>query len=285
MTYDAVREAVRDRYGRIAQDAEDTCCGTSCCGGEEEASTSSAGEYAVHTKSPSSAVGYDYEQLGQIPEGADLGLGSGNPVAHADLQEGETVLDLGSGAGIDSFLASEGVGPSGKVIGVDMTPEMVTRARANAREGGYTNVDFRLGEIESLPVADATVDVIISNCVLNLSPERDRVLAEAMRVLKPGGRLVISDLVCDVPIPARLREKAEAVTACLPVEREAYESQLRAAGFVDVRISAGRPYPREALSSTPVGQRIGAEDPKLSAAVDAFADSVRGVILEGRKAD
>ena len=272
MNQDAIRDAVRDRYGRIAEGAAEGCCGPSCCGGTSETS-------------PSTEVGYDEEQLGRIPEGADLGLGSGNPVAHADLREGDTVLDLGSGGGIDSFLASERVGTTGKVIGVDMTPEMVTRARANARKGRYTNVDFRLGEIEALPVADATVDVIISNCVLNLSPERDRVLAEALRVLKPGGRLVISDLVCDVPIPARLREEAEAVTACLPVEREAYESQLRAAGFVDVRISAGRPYPREATFSTPIGQRIAAEEPELAASVDAFADSVRGVIIEGQKAD
>ena len=271
MKKDAVREAVRDRYSRIAEGAEEGCCGTSCCGGTSETSLSTA-------------VGYDEEQLGRIPEGADLGLGSGNPVAHADLQVGETVLDLGSGGGIDSFLASEKVRPSGKVIGVDMTPEMVTRARANARKGGYTNVDFRLGEIESLPVADATVDVIISNCVLNLSPERDRVLGEALRVLKPGGRLVISDLVCDLPIPAQLREEAGAVTACLPVEREDYVSQLRAAGFVDVKISAGQPYPREALSSTPIAQRIAAEEPALAGSLEAFADSVSGVIIEGKRA-
>jgi len=245
MKHDAVREAVRDRYGRIAEEADEakeSCCGPSCCEGTGGTSTSAA-------------VGYSDEQLGQIPEGADLGLGSGNPVSHAALQEGETVLDLGSGGGIDSFLASEKVGPSGKVIGVDMTPEMVTRARANARKGGYTNVDFRLGEIESLPVADATVDVIISNCVLNLSPERDRVLAEALRVLRPGGRFVISDLVSDVSVPAQLREEGETVSACLPVEREDYESQLRTAGFVDVRIS------------------------------DSSGDSVDGVIIEGQKAD
>lgn len=279
MKHDAIREAVRDRYGRIAKDAEEGCCGPSCCGGAEKTSRDTSRE-----TSQSRAVGYDEEQLGRIPEGADLGLGSGNPVAHADLQEGETVLDLGSGGGIDSFLASEKVGPTGEVIGVDMTPEMVTRARANAREGGYANVDFRLGEIESLPVADATVDVIISNCVLNLSPERDRVLAEALRVLKPGGRLVISDLVCDVPIPTALREEAEAVTACLPVEREDYASQLRAAGFVDVTISDGQPFPREALTSTPIGKKIATEEPKFMDALDEFADSVRGVIIEGRRA-
>jgi SAM-dependent methyltransferase len=219
--------------------------------------------------SGSSALGYDEAQLRTIPEGADLGLGSGNPVAHANLQEGETVLDLGSGAGIDSFLASQGVGPSGHVIGVDMTPEMITRARTNARKGEYTNVDFRLGEIESLPVGDATVDVIISNCVLNLSPERDRVLAKAIRVLKPGGRLVISDLVCDEPIPAGLGEDTEAVTSCPPVQREAYVSQLDAAGFIDVTISDGLPDAGEGASSN----------------AGSFEDSMRGVIIEAWKTD
>ncbi len=255
MDHEAIREAVRNRYGRIAAkagdaaEAEEGCCGPSCCGGSEETSSSTA-------------LGYDDKQLGQIPEGANLRLGSGNPVATAHLQEGETVLDLGSGGGVDSFLASEQVGPSGKVIGVDMTPEMVTLARANARKGGYTNVDFRLGEIESLPVADATVDVIISNCVLNLSPERDRVLTEALRVLRPGGRLVISDLVSDVAVPAELQEDVEMVTACLPVQRADYESQLRAAGFVDVMIS----------------------EPESAASVDSWADSVHGAIIVGQKA-
>ena len=299
MDQDAIRAAVRDRYGRIAEGAEEGCCGPTCCGGSEKSSSATSPDTSADASPetppetspvtsletlPSTALGYDKEQLGRIPKGADLGLGSGTPVAYAEVQAGETVLDLGSGAGIDAFLASERVGPSGKVIGVDMTPEMVTRARANARRGGYTNVDFRLGEIESLPVADATVDVIISNCVLNLSPERDRVLAEALRVLKPGGRLVISDLVCDVAVPARLREKAEAVTACLPVEREHYASQLSSAGFVDVTISAGQPYPREASSSTPIAKKLAAEDPGLAPSLEAFANSVSGVIIEGRRA-
>jgi arsenite methyltransferase len=272
MNQDVMREAVRDRYGRIAKDEEGSCCGPSCCGGSEQESSSL-----------STGLGYNREALDNIPEGADLGLGSGNPLAEAGLQAGDTVLDLGSGGGIDCFLAAKLVGPSGRVIGVDMTPEMVTRARANAREGGYTNVDFRLGEIESLPVADSTVDVIISNCVLNLSPERDRVLAEAVRVLKPGGRLVISDLVCDVPIPGRLREDAEAVTACLPVERDVYSSQLRSAGFEDVTVSAGKRYPREAMSSAPVAQRIMDEEPALVESLESFVDSVSGVIIQGRK--
>ena len=307
MDQDAIRAAVRDRYGRIAEGAEEGCCGPTCCGDTEKSSSATSPDTSADESPetspvtsaetspvthrgtslqtvPSTDLGNDEAQLGLIPKGAALALGSGTPLAYPDLQAGETVLDLGSGAGIDAFLASERVGPSGEVIGVDMTPEMVTRARANARRGGYTNVDFRLGEIESLPVADATVDVIISNCVLNLSPERDRVLAEALRVLKPGGRLVISDLVCDVAVPAQLREKAEEVAACLPVEREHYASQLSAAGLVDVTISAGQPYPRGAPSSTPTAEKLATEDPGLAPSLEAFANSVSGVIIEGRRA-
>ena len=208
---------------------------------------------------------------GRSPKVRTSGWDRATPSHTPPSRRGRRFWTWAPGEGSTAFSPPKKVGPGGRVIGVDMTPEMVTRARANARKGGYTNVDFRLGEIESLPVADATVDVIISNCVLNLSPERDRVLAEAMRVLRPGGRLVISDLVCDVPIPTQLREKAEAVTACLPVEREDYERQLRTAGFVDVRISGG--------------QRIATEERELAASVDSFADSVRGVIIEGRRAD
>ena len=269
MEHDTIREAVRERYASIAEDGG-SCCGPSCCGSGEEASVSTA-------------VGYDEDQLQSVPEGADLGLGSGNPVAAADLQEGETVLDLGSGGGIDCFLAAERVGPTGQVIGVDMTSEMVARARKNAKKGDYPNVEFRLGEIEALPVADATVDVIISNCVINLSPERDRVLAEAHRVLKPGGRLVISDLVCGAPVPGALRKEAEAVTVCLPVEEHAYLADLGAAGFTDARVANARPYPREALSSHPLARKLLEERPDIAESLEAFASSVRGAISEARK--
>ncbi len=270
MNKDTIREAVRDRYGSIASDAGHACCGPASC------DTGAAHSF-------SSRLDYGAKELRSLPEGADLGLGSGNPIAQADLQEGDTVLDLGSGGGIDCFLASREVGPSGKVIGIDMTPEMIVRARRNAQEGGFDNVDFRLGEIEALPVADNSVDVIISNCVLNLSPERDRVLAEALRVLRPGGQLVISDVICDVAIPARLREAAEAVTACLPIERETYGAELQAAGFVDVGITHTKPYPLEALWSTPVAQRIMKEAPDLAESLSGFASSVSGAIIKGRK--
>ena len=269
MEHDTIRGAVRDRYATIAG-GDDVCCTPSCCGSGE-------------TESLSKAVGYDEEQLDSVPEGADLGLGSGNPVAAADLQEGETVLDLGSGGGIDCFLAAGKVGPTGKVIGVDMTAEMVARARRNAKKGSYPNVDFRLGEIEALPVADGTVDVIISNCVINLSPERNRVFAEALRVLKPGGRLVISDLVCRVPIPEALREEAEAITACLPVQEHEYLADLEAAGFTDVKVTNARPYPREAISSEPLAQKILEKHPDMAASLEKFASSVNGAIIEARK--
>jgi SAM-dependent methyltransferase len=269
MEHGTIREAVRDRYTTIAEDGS-TCCAPSCCGSDESASVSTV-------------MGYDEDQLHSVPEGADLGLGSGNPVAAADLQEGETVLDLGSGGGIDCFLAADKVGPTGQVIGVDMTAGMIARARKNAKAGSYPNVDFRLGEIEALPVADSTVDVIISNCVINLSPERDRVLAEALRVLKPGGRLVISDLVCRAPIPTTLREEAEAVTSCLPVEEHEYLGDLEAAGFTDVRVTNARPYPREAMSSEPLARKILEEHPEIAESLEEFASSVNGAIIEARK--
>ena len=269
MEHDTIRESVRDRYSAIAEEGS-SCCTPSCCASDESTSVSTA-------------VGYDADQLHSVPEGADLGLGSGNPVAAAELQEGETVLDLGSGGGIDCFLAAEKVGPTGKVIGVDMTPGMIARARGNQEQGTYPNGEFRLGEIEALPVADSTVDVIISNCVINLSPERDRVLAEALRVLKPGGRLVISDLVCRAPVPAALREKAEAVTTCLPVEEHDYLADLEAAGFTAARVTNARPYPREAMSSEPLARKILEEHPEIAESLEEFASSVHGAIIEARK--
>lgn len=266
------KQAVRDRYARAATE-ESGCCDTSCCG---------------DTKSPaaniSEAIGYSAEELSAIPEGANLGLGCGNPTALASLQEGQTVLDLGSGAGIDCFLAAKAVGSTGHVIGVDMTHEMLQRARQHAKDGGYDNVEFRLGEIEALPVADETVDVIISNCVVNLSTDKDRVLTEAYRVLKPGGRMVISDMVSDVSVPAELRGDLDAVAGCLPTFRESYLDQFRAAGFSDVRVTDETPYPtsfilenegvREAVANTPLN------DPD---ALKRFAESVFGAHFEAHK--
>jgi ubiquinone/menaquinone biosynthesis C-methylase UbiE len=211
------------------------------------------------------AMGYTREELESVPEGADLGLGCGNPQAIAALKPGDTVLDLGSGAGFDCFLAAKRVGKSGRVIGVDMTPEMVTKARDNARRVEATNVEFRLGEIEHLPVPDASVDVILSNCVINLSPDKGGVFHEAFRVLKPGGRLAISDVVAIAEMPRALAESVEALTGCVagsaPVET--LRKLLIDAGFDNVKIE---PRPE---SRAVIGQCMpGAEDYVASATIE-----------------
>jgi len=219
-----IREVVRERYGRIAADAP----AEGCCGGG-----SSCGSTITLD------IGYSEKELSQIPEGANLGLGCGNPQGIAALSPGETVLDLGSGGGIDCFLAAQQVGDTGKVIGVDMTPEMLARARANAAKSGVRNVEFRLGEIEHLPVSDKSVDVILSNCVVNLSPDKPAVFREAFRVLKPGGRLAISDMVAKGPLPEEVRNNLDSYTGCIggAAEISEIEKMLSAAGFVDVRIA------------------------------------------------
>jgi arsenite methyltransferase len=228
-----IRDTVREKYGVLAEGGDCGCgCATgaaSCCSTDQVSMT---------------GLGYSAEQLAAIPEGANLGLGCGNPLAHAGVKPGETVLDLGSGAGIDAFLAAKEVGPAGHVIGVDMTASMIRRARENAAKGGATNVEFRLGEIENLPVADASVDVIISNCVINLSPEKPRVFAEAFRALRPGGRLVVSDLVLTKPLPDAVRQSIEAYVGCIAgaSEREEYLRHVRDAGFADVAVLEERSY-------------------------------------------
>ncbi len=223
------RAVVREKYGAVAEGGS---CGCGCCAAP--ADDASALE----------SLGYTAEQRAAIPEGADLGLGCGNPLAHAELRPGETVLDLGSGAGIDCFLAAREVGPSGRVIGVDMTPAMLERARANRARVDAVNVEFRLGEIENLPVADASVDAIISNCVVNLSPEKPRVFREALRVLKPGGRLIVSDLVLTRPLGDELRRNVDLYVGCVAgaAQKDEYVRLIREAGFGDVRIVEERGY-------------------------------------------
>ena len=280
MTIDATerRAAVRERYARAATTG-DGCCGPSDCG------TGSPGADPTTAEQISCAVGYDESEISRVPEGANLGLGCGNPVALASLTPGETVLDLGAGAGFDCFLAAERVGPVGRVIGVDMTPEMLERARANAAKGGFTNVEFRLGEIEALPVRDAAVDVIISNCVLNLSADRPRVLAEAMRVLKPGGRLMISDLLSDRAVPDFIAASKESLVGCLPVQVAEYEADLVAAGFVEVGVEFGRPYPAEHILGDPRVKAVIEREPWREGEVRDFVESIHGGAIAAAKPD
>jgi arsenite methyltransferase len=234
------REIVREKYGELATAAA-SCCGGGTCGDSSLAD-----------------LGYSTEQAAAIPDGANLGLGCGNPLAHARVQPGETVLDLGSGAGIDVFLAAREVGPSGRVIGVDMTAAMIERARANAENGRFVNTEFRLGEIEHLPVADSSVDVIISNCVINLSPEKEQVFSEAYRVLKPGGRLLVSDLVWLAPPPAEVRSSVEALVGCVAGAslKDEYLSLMRRAGFSDVEVVQQNTYGADACCGTPAAQAV-----------------------------
>ena len=220
-------ERVRERYGKIAEGAETGCCGpkaaTACCGGDGGLSLQ---------------LGYGEKDLGRVPEEANLGLGCGAPLDFLDLQPGETVLDLGSGPGLDCFLAAEKVGPSGRVIGVDMTPAMLDRARKNAAKGGYANVEFREGRLESLPLGDATVDAVTSNCVVNLVPDKAAVFRQVARVLKPGGRLVISDIVLDGRLPEALEKDIYAYVGCVSgaVDRREYFGLLESAGLGSVKV-------------------------------------------------
>ncbi len=226
---DDVRTVVRDHYASIARTGA-TGCAPGCC---------TPGTLGSTGGTPAGVLGYGRDELTAVPEGADLGLGCGNPTAIASLRPGQTVLDLGAGGGFDCFIAAHQVGPTGRVIGVDMTADMVALARANARKVKTTNVEFRLGEIEHLPVADRTIDVILSNCVINLSPEKEAVFREAFRVLRPDGRLAISDVVATGPIPAELQTQAAALAGCVagaaPIDE--VRAMLARAGFTDIAVT------------------------------------------------
>jgi arsenite methyltransferase len=235
MEEEKVKKVVREGYAKVAK-KEGSCCGQGI----------------------SEKLGYSKEELHSLPEGADLSLGCGNPVALASLKEGETVLDLGSGAGMDCFLAANKVGAKGHIIGVDMTPEMIDRARENVRKGNYKNVEFRLGEIENLPVADNTADVIISNCVINLSPDKERVFREAYRVIKHGGRLMISDITLLKPLPDVIRKSVEAYVGCLAgaIMKDKYLELIERAGFVKVKVIEETHFPVELMLNDPTAKAL-----------------------------
>lgn len=297
MDSQTIKAAVRDRYAGFVTNNQ-SCCGdalrgspaaqtppdphaaprqsrgvaATCCGGPGEASLS---------------LGYATQDIEAVPEGANLGLGCGNPVALASLKPGETVLDLGSGAGFDAFLASKQVGPEGRVIGVDMTPQMIERASTLVKTHGYTNVEFRLGDIESLPVADATVDAIISNCVVNLATDKARVFREAFRVLKPGGRLMVSDLVLVRPLPAAIAQDMDAYGACIAgaLLKTEYLAAIEAAGFVAVSVVGERGYGLE-MFSPELLEAAQQRYPGLSAEeLASAAGAVLSLQVQGTKAD
>jgi SAM-dependent methyltransferase len=254
-----IKSLVRDRYGSIADADTATCCApaASCC----------APTTPANAADKARAMGYSDAELAAIPDGANLGLGCGNPQAIAALRPGETVIDLGSGAGFDCFLAARAVGPAGRVIGVDMTHAMLAKARANAASIGAANVEFRLGELEHLPVADGTADVILSNCVINLVPDKAQVFREAFRVLRPNGRLAISDVVNTAPMPDALCGDADLICGCVSgaVPAAAIEGWLADAGFRDVRVSV-KPESRDLIATWAPGR--GVEDFVVSAFIE-----------------
>jgi len=242
---EAVVQTVRDRYAGIAS-AGSSCCGPSgstCCGDAAQAA---------------SGLGYAMVDLELLPDGANLGLGCGAPLQAAGVVGGETVLDLGSGAGFDAFLAARAVGASGRVIGVDMTPEMIERARENAGKGPYGNVEFRLGEIEKLPVDDGSVDAVISNCVVNLSPDKPKVFGEALRVLKPGGRLMVSDIVLERELPEFIKSSVEAWAGCVAgaALKEDYLGAIRGAGFEEVEVVGEARVPFDLVANDPTARAM-----------------------------
>ncbi|MEE9365801.1 MAG: arsenite methyltransferase [Dehalococcoidales bacterium] len=242
-----IKRMVREGYAQRVQN-KSSCCApaNSCCGSGDPA------------ESMSKAIGYTEEELGSVPDGANLGLGCGNPTALASLAEGETVLDLGSGGGFDCFLAANKVGKTGKVIGVDMTPEMLDKARENARKGDYENVEFRLGEIENLPAADNSIDIIISNCVINLSPNKKSVFDEAFRVLKPGGRLMVSDIVLLKELPDFIRDSIAAYVGCISgaLLKADYLDAITGAGFQQVQVLDEAIFPIDCMVDDPTVQAV-----------------------------
>jgi arsenite methyltransferase len=269
-----IKKAVRESYANITK-GESSCCrpARSCCGNLNVVADISKN------------IGYTDEEMKMVPEGANLGLGCGNPIALASLKEGDIVLDLGSGAGFDCFLAANAVGKEGKVIGVDMTPEMVNKARENARKGNYKNVEFRLGEIENIPAPDSSVDCVISNCVINLAPDKGRVFKETFRVLKPGGRLMVSDIVVTQELPDVIKSSFAAYVGCIAgaVMKEEYLQTIKGAGFHDVRVVDEQSFSIDSIANDPTSQALIDKIAAPQKSLEEVSNSVLSIKVEGKK--
>lgn len=274
MSEDDVKKMVREGYAKVAKRGG-SCCDSSasCCGSSDTSETVSR------------SIGYSKGELASVPDGANLGLGCGNPIALASLKQGETVLDLGSGGGLDCFLAASKVGEKGRVIGVDMTPEMIDKARQNARKGKRANVEFRLGEIENLPVANDSVDVVISNCVINLSANKPRVFEEAFRALRQGGRLMVSDVVLLKELPDAVKKSVEAYVGCLAgaIKKDKYIETIRKVGFVKVKIVEETPFPVDYMANDPTAKAIMKDCNMTDKDLEDLAVSVASVKVYGEK--
>ncbi|MDM7918295.1 MAG: arsenite methyltransferase [Methanosarcina sp.] len=271
MNEQEIKKVVRERYAHVAKQGS-SCCSTGCCG-------------TAKPKEVSKRIGYTDEEMQAVPSGSNLGLGCGNPTALASIKVGETVLDLGSGAGFDCFLASNKVGPNGKVIGVDMTEEMLAQARANALKGGYKNVEFRQGEIEKLPIEDNTIDVIISNCVINLVPNKEKAFKEAFRVLKPGGRLMVSDIVLLKELPESIRESVEAYVGCVSgaMMKDRYLDAIKSAGFKEVSVVDESIFPLDCVANDPIGGKILEGIKASEGQLKTVEDSISSIKVSGIK--
>ena len=276
MKEEEIKKIVREGYARIAKQGSCGCSpSSSCCGN------------ATTVQEISKSIGYTERELNAVPEGSNLGLGCGNPVALASLREGETVIDLGSGAGFDCFLAAEKVGKTGRVIGVDMTPQMLEKARENARQGNYENVEFRLGEIDNLPVADNSADIIISNCVINLAPDKSKVFKEAYRVLKPGGRLMVSDIVLLKELPDFIRNSVAAYVGCISgaLMKDEYLGAIKSSGFQEVRVIDETPFPIKYVANDPTAKAIIDKSGISPEKMEEVSNSVMSIKVYGIKAN
>ncbi|MEJ2306980.1 MAG: arsenite methyltransferase [candidate division WOR-3 bacterium] len=268
-----IKKNIREGYAKIARENNSCCAQAASCCTDTRVTTISKG------------IGYSEGEINSVPEGSNMGLGCGNPTALASLKKGETVLDLGSGGGFDCFLAAEKVGSGGLVIGVDMTPEMIEKARENAEQENFGNVEFRLGEIENLPVADNSIDIIISNCVINLSPDKERVFEEAFRVLKPNGRIMVSDIVLKKELPPSIKKSISAYVACLAgaMLKDEYIEVIKETGFENVRIEWETIMPFKHAENDPTVKAIMGESGISPEEIKSFEKSILSITVYGQK--